>query len=334
MQFVKKNRRERVICDPANMRSFASLLSMEVREEVCHIHQAYPQVFGGTAIRSYADIDDELLFKILFFKFGPRNALDAKTRLSEVKFRFDDSNTLQDRFAPKLRRYCQEWRQSLLDFKYTCKLWPLEDDLSHTTIVDAFLSCFEIEDMIMGPDGRNKVPKCTNMQPIRDMIRENKHHKLDVIMDTIVRRFDNLDATIRADPLLKQPIQPWRKEGQFNARKRKWNQVGAEQSKGKRRTEEPQFPRCANCGSRRHPCGERTCFFWGHPKAKGKDGVWPEGTPSLRLEDEEMKTWRQSRHDVFYSYEENKKNKPTGNNHKGGNRGPKGPYSTKKSKNA
>ena len=334
MQFVKKNRRERVICDPANMRSFASLLSMEVREEVCRIHQAYPQVFGGNAIRSYADIDDELLFKILFFKFGPRNALDAKTRLSEVKFRFDDSNTLQDRFAPKLRRYCQEWRQSLLDFKYTCKLWPLEDDLSHTTIVDAFLSCFEIEDMIMGPDGRNKVPKCTNMQPIRDMIRENKHHKLDVIMDTIVRRFDNLDATIRADPLLKQPIQPWRKEGQFNARKRKWNQVGAEQSKGKRRTEEPQFPRCANCGSRRHPCGERTCFFWGHPKAKGKDGVWPEGTPSLRLEDEEMKTWRQSRHDVFYSYEENKKNKPTGNNHKGGNRGPKGPYSTKKSKNA
>jgi hypothetical protein len=222
-----------------------------------------------------------------------------------------------------------------LDFKYTCRLWPVEDDLSHTTIVDAFLSCFEIEDMIMGPDNRNKVPKCTNMQPIRDMIRENKHHKLDVIMDIIVRRFDNLDATIKADPLLKQPIQPWRKEGQFNARKRKWNQVGAEHSKGKRRAPDPQFPRCSNCGSRRHPCGERTCFFWGHPKAKGPNGVWPEGTPSLRLEDDEMKLWRQSRHDVFYSYEENKKNTPNKREHsnKSDRRGNK-PYSNKKSKNA
>lgn len=314
MTWVKKNRRERIICDQANQRSFASLLGADVRDDVIRTYQTYPQVFPNkVTITSYSDISDELLMHILFFKFGPRNALDAKLRLSEVKFRFDDSTTFQDRFAPKLRRYCAEWRQTLLDFKYTCKLWPQEDDLSHQSIVDAFLSCFKIEEDIVGPDGKTKVPKCTSMQAVRDMIRENKHQKLDAIIDVITRRFENADATIRSDPLLKHSVQPWRTQGQFNAKKRKYNQAGVEKKKGKSSESEnaksPSFPRCNNCGSKGHPCTERRCYFWGHSKGKGPQGVWQDGEASLRLSDEEFKEWKGVRHSIFYSYPEIQKTK-------------------------
>ena len=317
MTWVKKNRRERIICDQANQRSFASLLGADVRDDVIRTYQTYPQVFpNNVTIMTYSDISDELLMHILFFKFGPRNAIDAKHRLSEVKFRFDDSTTYQDRFAPKLRRYCAEWRQTLLDFKYTCKLWPPEDELSHQSIVDAFLSCFTLEEEIVGPDGKTKVPKCTSMQAVRDMIRENKHHKLDAIIDVITRRFENVDATIRSDPLLKHSVQPWRTQGQFNAKKRKYNQTGAEKfRKGTKFSEpesakSPSYPRCNNCGSKGHPCTERRCYFWGHPKGKGPNGVWQDGEASLRLSDDEFVVWKGIRHSIFYSYPENTKTSP------------------------
>ncbi len=73
-------------------------------------------------------------------------------------------------------------------------------------IVDAFLACFELEDDIIGPDGRTKVPKCSSMQAIRDMIRENKGLKLDPIIEIITKRFDDLDAAVRADSLLKHNV--------------------------------------------------------------------------------------------------------------------------------
>ena len=332
MTWVKKNRRERIICDQANQRSFASLLGAEVRDDVIRTYQTYPQIFtSNVSIMSYSDISDELLMHILFFKFGPRNAIDAKLRLSEVKFRFDDSNTYQDRFAAKLRRYCAEWRQTLLDFKYTCKLWPIEDDLSHQSIVDAFLSCFTPEEDIVGPDGRTKVAKCSSMQAIRDMVRENKHHKLDAIIDVITRRFENADATIRSDPLLKHSVQPWRTQGPFNAKKRKFNQTGADRLKNFKQpaeatTKSESFPRCNNCGSKGHPCTERRCYFWGHPKGKGKDGVWQDGEASLRLLDDEFKDWKGIRHSIFYSYPENKKVNPKNT----GIRKPAKPYNNNK----
>lgn len=320
MTWLKKNRRERVICDPAHLRSLASLCTVEVRDEICRTYMSYPHLFGdGSTIKSYADMSEDVLMRILFYRFGPRNALDAKQRLSEVKFRFDDSSTLQDRFGPKHRRFCSEWRQSLLDFKYTCKLWPPAEDLTHQSIVDSFLSCFEIEPDIVGPDPRTKVPKSSGMPAVRAMIREHKHQKIDAIIDIITKRFDQIDATIRADPLLKYAIQPWRITGTFNARKRKWNQMANGHESSAKQHDSP-HPRCANCGSKGHKCGERTCYFWGHPKAKGPKGEWPIGTPSLRLADDEMKEWRVVRHDVFYSYDENKNKKtpPKNNSNKGG----------------
>ena len=165
------------------------------------------------------------------------------------------------------------------------------------------------------------------MQSIRDMIRENKTHKLDHIIDVINKRFDDIDAAVRSDSLLKHNVQPWKTQGKFNARKRKFEHVSSNdtdhQLHKKHAREQGSSegnPRCANCGSKGHICGERTCYFWGHPKAKGKDGKWPAGTPSLRLEDSEMAEWRLQRHEIFYSYAENahKQNKKTatGGNHK------------------
>jgi hypothetical protein len=268
-------------------------------------------------------VTDEVLLKVLFFRFGPLNARDAVARLKEQKFTFDDSTTLQERFAPKLRRHTTEFRQSLLDMKYTAKLWPAGNcNLVHSTIIDALLSCYEIEDEIVGPDGRTKVPKCSSMQALRDMIRENKSLKLDDIIEIITKRFDDIDAAVRSDSLLKHNVQPWKTAGKFNARKRKFEQVSAngdnfqkKQGRGEQSTSEGN-PRCANCGSKAHLCSERTCYFWGHPKAKGPNGKWPPGTPSLRLEDNEMAEWRDARQESFYSYPENAHKKKGGNKNK------------------
>jgi hypothetical protein len=329
-QWLKKNRREKIICDAANQRSLASLVSDNVRQDVMRIYNTERNVFDSQSpIYTYAYVTDELLLKILFYRFGPLNARDAVTRLKEQIFSFDDSTTLQERLGPKVRRQTTEFRQSLLDMKYTAKLWPPTNNiLTHNVVIDAFLSCFVIEDEIIGPDGRTKVPKCASMQSIRDMIRENKSQKLDVIIDVINKRFDDIDAAVRSDPLLKHNVQPWRTQGKFNARKRKFEHVSStdtdKPSHSKQAREQGSSegnPRCANCGSKGHICGERTCYFWGHPKAKGKDGKWPAGTPSLRLEDSEMAEWRGERQEIFYSYPENahKKNKKTakGGNHTG-----------------
>jgi len=319
--WLKKNRREMVICDAANKRSLSSLCGQDVRDEVMRIYSDRTSLFvePNLVVCSYADVTDELLLKILFYRFGPRSSRDARARLSEVKFKFDDSTTMQDRFGPKLRRFCTEFRQSLIDLKYTAALWPHGDDLSHQSIIDAFMFTFEIEDEIIGPDGRTKVPKSSGMQPIRDMIRENKHLKLDVIIDIITRRFEHIDATIRADPLLKHAVQPWKTTGVFNPRKRKFAQFGSDKNSNgnhqrkQQRTDDVSSvttnPRCANCGSKGHKCSERTCYFWGHPKGRGASGSWPLGEASLRLDDEEYKAWKATRYEQFYSYAENKKNK-------------------------
>jgi hypothetical protein len=273
-QWLKKNRREKIICDAANQRSLASLVSDTVRQDVMRIYNTERDSFHSmTPIYSYAYVTDELLLKILFYRHGPLNARDAVSRLKEQKFSFDDSTTFQERFAPKLRRHTTEFRQSLLDMKYTAQLWPQSNNvLSHSVIVDSFLSCFEIEDDIVGPDGRTKEPKCSSMQPLRDMIRENKHLKLDAIIDIITKRFEQIDAHVRSDSLLKHNVQPWRTQGKFNARKRKYEQVSSsvvDTLKTKKLNSSEGNPRCNNCGSKGHVCGEKTCYFWGHPKAKG-----------------------------------------------------------------
>ncbi len=88
MSWLKKNRRERVLCDHVNMPLFGSLCHPDVREEVCRTYAWNPCLFSdnGTPLTSYTDITDGILFKILFFKFGPRNTVEAKLRFQEVKF--------------------------------------------------------------------------------------------------------------------------------------------------------------------------------------------------------------------------------------------------------
>jgi hypothetical protein len=172
---------------------------------------------------------------------------------------------------------------------------------------------------VLGPDNTTQVPKCRNLTKIREMIREHKVLPLEDLMTRIIDHFERLDTTIRSNPQAKYELYPWRKSDQpgqvGNKRKRNFNQVeagngggaGAAGNASKKPPRPPtNFPRCANCGSKGHLCGERTCFLFGHPKAKGVNGEWPDGSPSLRLTTEEYKAWSVKRKPIFFSYSENK----------------------------
>ena len=74
-QWLKKNRREKIIADTANQRPLTSLVSDTVRQEVMRIYNTERDAFESTApIYTYAYVTDEVLLKILFYRFGPLNA--------------------------------------------------------------------------------------------------------------------------------------------------------------------------------------------------------------------------------------------------------------------
>ncbi len=186
-------------------------------------------------------------------------------------------------------------------------------------IIDAFASQFTSTDTTSGPDGQTQVPRCSNLKVICTKIRENKGRPLEELISLLTEHFERLDDSIKANKHgVAYPIVPWR----LPSKKRNFNQIQgggaavAKPPKAQRPTSAPrgqggavkpatQYPRCNNCGSKGHACGERTCYLFGHPKGLGMNGNWPEGTPSLRLDKPEWKLWNDVRHGVFYSYPEN-----------------------------
>jgi hypothetical protein len=130
----------------------------------------------------------------------------------------------------------------------------------------------------------------------------------------MISKFEGRDLSIRLNKTSGYTVTPWRSKDAKGKQKRQVNQVASvdaaatvprkSRADGKPPTNNP---RCNNCGSKGHVCSERTCFFWGHAKAKGPNGSWPEGTPSLNLTPEEYKAWKTVRHDTFYAYPENQK---------------------------
>ena len=105
-------------------------------------------------------------------------------------------------------------------------------------------------------------------------------------------------------------IKPWKVDDKTKKKKRGFNQIAgqASQPNAKKPTRPPaEHPRCANCGRKSHPCGERSCYLFGHEKGRGLTGKWMEGEPSLVLDKEEWKKWKVVRDPIYYGYAENQR---------------------------
>jgi hypothetical protein len=193
-------------------------------------------------------------------------------------------------------------------------------------IIDAFAEGFNDTSTVLGPDKTTQVPKCSSLVKIREFIRQRKESPLEDIVCELLKHFERRDITVKSDSRVSYETTPWRTDGDTAkkpAKKRQFNQIESEGGVGGGAARSPAtaakqprpaavHPRCNNCGSKGHKCGERTCFFFGHPKAKGPEGEWPDGTPSLRLEEQEMKDWSKTRKPIFYAYPENQGSKRHG----------------------
>jgi hypothetical protein len=254
--------------------------------------------------RGWDDVTEKLLLRCLFRINGPRSASDAKDRLKKKCFHFNDATTEQKFFTSKLRKHCNEFATTLHDFENCVRLWPDADkDLSHLKIIEAFDHGFTSQETTKGPDGVTNVPKCSNLANVREKIRENKKSSLEEIIELLITYYERHDDIIRANRT-EYLVKPWRQAAE-KGRKRQYNQIasGGQSGQAQIKFKPPaQFPRCNNCGSKGHMCGEETCYLFGHPKAKGPNGYWPEGTPSLNLNPAEWKDWRAQRHATFYAY--------------------------------
>ena len=340
--WLRKNRKLTILCAEGDKRLLRTLIETDVRETVCRIifkaKKDDPALFVGTKEpENWDEVSDMLLLRILFMLNGPKSAEDAKVRLSKRKFMFDDSTTKQEKFTDKLRSHCNDFRTMIRDLGYNCRKWPADnDDLSHNMIIDAFSDTFKDQMMITGPDGSVQVARCRNLSTIVRIIRDKKALHLNEIIEFLVARFEKIDLQVQTTPEVSYGISPWSNKlstGKFEkfmkgGKKRSFNEMEAQQPAevqinqfnqppGPRANQgkPPKYPkkapstnpRCNNCGSKGHLCGETTCYLFGHPRGKGLHGSWPEGTESLRLTELEWKDWKPIRHAKFYSYPENQK---------------------------
>ena len=327
-KWLRRNREETLLALPVDRRPLAHLLSKDCKEEVSRVIVAAkiddPKLFCEGALypaTGWPGVTDKLLLRVLFKKNGPPSADAAKEHLKKIRFFFNDSTTHQKLFTAKLRKHCKRFTGELHDFDYVCRLWPEHDKvLSHAMIIDSFAEGFSDTSTVLGPDNTTQVAKCSNLAKIREFIRQRKACVLEDIICEAIRWFERLDSTIRSNSKVSYDVTPWRTEAETGKKKnkRKFNQIAGGGESGEAAmnsvvTPSPDkkprptaiHPRCNNCGSKGHKCGERTCFLFGHPKGKGLQGEWPEGTPSLRLDVDDYKQWSVKRKPIFYAYPEN-----------------------------
>jgi hypothetical protein len=323
--WLRNCRKATLMAMPVDRKPLNMCVSQDVKDEVARIivdaRRNDPTLFdaGAPYPENWSDITDKLLLKVLFGINGPRGAAEAKARLKKLVFYFNDSTTEQSSFTQKLRKHCNKVKSDLADFGYNSRKWREGDKLlSHDMILEAFTEGFNNNEQIKGPEDK-LVPRCRNLAVIRELIRERKRIDLEDLCNYLINYFDNIDITIRANRGVKYETHPW--VAQTKPKKRGFNAISADGGAGAGKPAKaamtarppPEHPRCNNCGSKGHACSERTCYLWGAPGALGASGSWPEGTKSLRLTDEEWKTFRAVRHAVFYAYPENKpKTNPRG----------------------
>ena len=326
-KWLRKNREESELALPANRRPLKDLMTKSCKLEIARVilecRQEDPYIFGIESpypLKGWVEVTDKLILKVLHKKNGPPCASEAKRVLRETKFFFNDATTEQKLFTGKLRKHCQRINEHIENFDFMFRLWPVHDNvLSHAMIIDAFSEGFDDKSTVLGSDNTTQVAKCRNLVKIREMIREKKELSLQKIQAELIAYFERLDTTIRANPKAKYDVYPWRKsdkpENAGNKKKRNFNQVaagggggGAEGNPNAKKPPRPptNFPRCANCGSKGHPCGERTCFLFGHPQGKGPDYQWAEGEQSLRIPKDDYVAWSKTRKPIFFGYPENR----------------------------
>jgi hypothetical protein len=322
--WLRKTRKENLIADEADRKPFRNLLSQDAKYElVRYVNQVRKDdpinakaLFDELAPfpKNWAAVTDALVLRVLFRLNGPINVDEAKDRLQKRSFFFPDATTHQSKFAAKLRKFCNDFTQMIQDFEYNWSQWPSGEELTPQMLKDAFTACFQNNETTLGPDGVTIVSKSSNLYYIREQIKDYKQNTLEEIIEKLVSKFEARDLSIRTNKNSGYTVNPWRTNDSKNKQKRQLNQVtsadaGSTVPRKARADGKPPTnnPRCNNCGSKGHLCSERTCFFWGHSKAKGPNGSWPEGTPSLNLTPEEYKAWKVVRHELFYSYPENQK---------------------------
>lgn len=325
-KWLRKNREESELALPINRRPLKDLMTKDCKLEIARVilqcNTDDVDIFDKEApypAKGWATVTDKLVLKVLHKKNGPPCASEAKQKLKDTKFYFKDSTTEQSLFTGKFRKHCKRISEHIENFDYMYRLWPAHDkNLTHGMIIDAFLEGFDEKATVLGPDNTTQVPACQNIKKIRELIRERKELPLEELMTHIIEYYERLDTTIRANPKAKYNVYPWRKsdkpEYAGNKRKRDVNQVaagGGGGAQGNPAAKKPpraptNFPRCANCGSKGHLCGEKTCFLFGHPKCKGPDYQWAEGEPSVRLDKDDYVSWSKTRKPIFYAYIENR----------------------------
>ena len=318
--WLRKNRKEMLLARPVDRRLLNELCAREVQEEIsriiCTAGADFKLWFNSETPypTCWPDVSDSLLLKVLFGMHGPRNAMAAKERLEARPFFFNDSTTYQDQFTGKLRKFNNEFKTTLQDFSFISCQWAKGDILTKEMIRDAYLKCFSSLETIKNPSGVS-VPKCTNLFTIRELVRQKRSLVLEEIMNHLTDHVELQDQLIRSTKGLAYLVTPWNYQAK-KGKKRDFNQMSAPASQGATKAgggKPPRppalFPRCNNCGSKAHACGERTCYLFGHEKGLGANGLWPDGTPSLKLLPAEWSAWKQIRHAIFYSYPENQKKK-------------------------
>ena len=314
--WIRKNTKESLLALPVDRRNLSQLVSEDVKEEVARIIRTlgptntfYFNTENCPYPRSWPEVNDHLLKKILFGINGPRSAAEAKLKLKMRLCFLNDSTQTQDKVGPKVRKFCNEFKATLKDFTYTYHLWEESDKLSHEMIIEAFSDCFSNTEQIKGPDG-TMVPKSRNYAKIKEMIRERKGQSLEEIIHYIIDSFERIDIAVRSSKALSYEIKPWKTDEGGKGKKRAFNQIsgGPSAPSGKKPPRPPaDHPRCNNCGRKSHPCGERTCYLFGHPQGRGASGSWTDGEPSLFITADAMKEWKKTRDPVFYGYPENKR---------------------------
>lgn len=312
LTWLKKNRKETLLAAKQDRRPLTELMTHDCKQEIARMIYAANtddvDIFNAEAPyprRGWEDVTEKLLLRCLFRINGPRSASDAKEKLKKKMCHFNDATTEQKHFISKFRKHCTDFVTCLHDFEHCVRLWPKEDnDLSHLKIIEAFDYGFSSQETTKGPDNTTNVPKCSNFATIREKIRENKKKSLEEIIELLIKYYERHDDIIRANRT-EYLVKPWRATTE-KGKKRQFNQIAsggqAGQAQEKKSKPPAPFPRCNNCGSKGHACGEETCYLFGHPKGKGANGNWPEGTPSLNLNPTEWKDWRVQRHAIFYAY--------------------------------
>jgi hypothetical protein len=318
--WIRKNTKESLLALPVDRRNLSQLVSEDVKEEVARILR---QLGASNSFyfdencpypKSWPDVTDHLLKKILFGINGPRSAADAKSRLKLRLCYLNDSTTAQDKMLSKMRKFFNDFKGTLKDFSYTWHMWDADDRLTHEMIVEALSDCFSNNEQIRGPDGVSMVPKSRNYAKIKEMIRERKSQTIEEIVHYIIDSFERVDMAVRSSKAIAYDIKPWKPDEK--GKKRGVHQIsgGSTEKAFKKPQQRPAavHPRCNNCGRKSHACGERSCFWFGHPSGRGAQGVWTDGEPSLWLEKDDQKKWKVTRDSVFYGYAENQRTKKVG----------------------